>query len=245
MVDILLPMASKSIFFKEEEYYYPKVLLDIKGKTMIQHSIENLSSIKDHKNFIFIVREEDVTKFHLESILKLLSPNSKIITVRKETKGIVCSALMAIDMIDRERELIISNVDQIIDYDINKILENFRSRDLDAGVITFEEIHPRWSFVRHDEEGNVIEVSEKRPISKDAIAGFFYFKNGQTFIDSAFKYLKRGQDINGKFYLAPALNELVLENKKIGSYKISNERYFTFYSPQKIKEFEKRNCSDD
>ncbi len=240
MIDILIPMASKSIFFKEEEYYYPKVLFDIKGKTMIQHSIENLSSIKKQKNFIFVIREEDVTKFHLDSILKLLVPESKTIVVRKETKGIVCSALMAIDIINKDKELVISNVDQIIDYDISEILDDFRSRDLDAGVITFEEIHPRWSFVRHDENGNIIEVSEKRPISKDAIAGFFYFKNGQTFIDAAFKYLKRGQDIDGKFYLAPVLNELVLENKKIGSYKIPNEKYFTFYSPKKIKEFEER-----
>jgi len=240
MINVLIPMASKSIFFKEEEYYYPKVLFDIKGKTMIQHCIENLSKIKKQKNFIFIIREEDATKFHLDSIIRLLQPESKILVLRKETKGAICSALMAIDEIEKDKELIIANVDQIIDFDIDEILDNFRKRDLDAGVITFEEIHPRWSFVRHDKNGNIIEVSEKRPISKDAIAGFFYFKTGQTFIDIAFKYLKRGQDINGKFYLAPALNELVLENKKVGSYKIPNEKYFTFFSPKRIKEFEEK-----
>ncbi len=62
MINILIPMASKSIFFKEEEYFYPKVLFDIKGKTMIQHSIENLSNIKKKKNFIFISKRRGCNK---------------------------------------------------------------------------------------------------------------------------------------------------------------------------------------
>ncbi len=86
MINVLIPMASKSIFFKEEKYYYLKVLFDIKGKTMIQHCIENLSKIKKQENFIFIIREEDSTKFHLDSILKLLQSASKILILRKETK---------------------------------------------------------------------------------------------------------------------------------------------------------------
>ena len=39
----------------------------------------------------------------------------------------------------------------------------------DAGVITFESVHPRWSYVRLDSENRVTETAEKRPISNSRI----------------------------------------------------------------------------
>ena len=44
---------------------------------------------------------------------------------------------------------------------------------------------------------------------------------------------------NGKYYISSSLNELVLMNKKIGCYEIEKEQYHSFYSPEKIREYEK------
>lgn len=239
MLNILIPLAGKSIFFEGPEFQFPKPLIEIKGNTIIQLAIENLSMIEEDKHFIFIVNSEDCEKFHLDSVLKLLTDgNCDIIKITNETKGAACSSLLAIEHIDNEDILIIANYDQFFQFDINLVIKNFYNRKLDAGVITFETIHPRWSYVRIDDNENVIEAAEKRPISKNAIAGFYYFKRGSDFVRAAKQSIYKDSNVNGIYYVAPVLNELILENKKIGMYKICNENYNTFYSPQKIKEFE-------
>lgn len=237
MINILIPIAGKNQFFQESEYPFPKPLIEFNGKTMIEHIIDNLSSIKKENQFIFIVNSEDCKKYHLDNVLNILTNfTCKIIKLDNETKGAACSAMMAIEYIDNNTPLIIPNADQLFDICLDEVISNFDNSD--AGVITFESIHPRWSYVRLDSENKVIETAEKRPISKNAIAGFYYFKNGKDFITSSSKMIKKDASVNGLYYIAPSLNEMVLENKTINIFKIQNNKYHTFYTPQKIKEYE-------
>ena len=200
--------------------------------------IDNFSSIQKEKQFIFIVNSEDCKKYHLDNVLNILTNHTcKIIKLDNETKGAACSAMMAVEYINNEMPLIISNADQLFDVCLDQVISKFQNSD--AGVITFESIHPRWSYVRLDSENKVTETAEKRHISKSAIAGFYYFKNGKDFISSSSKMIKKDANVNGLYYISPVLNEMVLENKVIDIFKIENEKYHTFYTPQKIKEYER------
>jgi NDP-sugar pyrophosphorylase family protein len=238
MINILIPLAGKNQFFPEAEYPFPKPLIEFNGKTMIEHIIDNFSSIQKEKQFIFIVNSEDCKKYHLDNVLNILTNHTcKIIKLDNETKGAACSAMMAVEYIDNDTPLIISNADQLFDICLDEVILNFDNSD--AGVITFESIHPRWSYVRLDSENKVTETAEKRPISKSAIAGFYYFKNGKDFISSSSKMIKKDASVNGLYYVSPVLNEMVLENKIINIFQIANDKYHTFYTPQKIKEYER------
>lgn len=238
MINILIPLAGKNQYFSETEYPFPKPLIEFNGKTMIEHIIDNFSSIQKEKQFIFIVNSEDCKKYHLDNVLNILTKHTcKIIKLDNETKGAACSAMMAVEYINNEMPLIISNADQLFDVCLDQVISKFQNSD--AGVIAFESIHPRWSYVRLDSENKVTETAEKRPISKSAIAGFYYFKNGKDFISSSSKMIKKDASVNGLYYVSPVLNEMVLENKVIDIFKIENEKYHTFYTPQKIKEYER------
>jgi len=238
MINILIPLAGKNQYFSETEYPFPKPLIEFNGKTMIEHIIDNFSSIKKEKQFIFIVNSEDCKKYHLDNVLNILTNHTcKIIKLENETKGAACSAMMAVEHIDNDTPLIISNADQLFDICLDEVINTFESSD--AGVITFESIHPRWSYVRLNKKNKVTETAEKRPISKSAIAGFYYFKKGNDFINSSSKMIKKDASVNGLYYVSPVLNEMVLENKTINIFKIENEKYHTFYTPQKIKEYER------
>jgi NDP-sugar pyrophosphorylase family protein len=238
MINILIPLAGKNLFFSEAEYPFPKPLIEFNGKTMIEHIIDNFSAIQKEKQFIFIVNSEDCKKYHLDNVLNILTNHTcKIIKLNNETKGAACSAMMAVEYIDNDIPLIISNADQLFDICLDEVISSFSSSD--AGVITFESIHPRWSYVRLDSENKVTETAEKRPISKSAIAGFYYFKNGKNFISSSSKMIKKDASVNELYYISPALNEMVLENKIISIFQIENNKYHTFYTPQKIKEYER------
>ena len=144
---------------------------------------------------------------------------------------------MAIEHINNDTPLVIANADQIIGEDIQTkigILEAY-----DAGVITFDSVHPKWSYARVDSDGSITETAEKRPISKHAIAGFYYFKEGKEFIASAMSMIRKDANVNGLYFIAPALNEMILKNKSLGIVQIDNTNYHTFYSPNKIKEYER------
>jgi dTDP-glucose pyrophosphorylase len=239
-----MPMSGKSVFFEGPEYQFPKPLIEINGKSMVQLAIDNFGSVTKQKNFIFIVSASDCTKYHIDNVLELLTDmNCRIVRLNGQTKGAACSALAAIEYINNNTKLIVSNSDQIIEEDINDILYFFEKNDVDAGIVCFETVHPRWSFVRLDESGKVIEAAEKRPISKHGIAGFYYFKRGSDFVRAAMRSIEKDANVEGLFYIAPTINELVLENKNIRVYMIENDKYHTFYAPQKIQEYEKR-CAE-
>jgi dTDP-glucose pyrophosphorylase len=234
-------MVGKSPFFDSPQFYFPKPLIEINGKTMIELVIENLNMIAEEKKYFFVVNQTDCVKHHLDDVLRILTDNkSKILRLDKETKGAACSALMAVDHINNDNPLIIANSDQVIDDDLNNVIAQFQEQKADAGVICFENIHPRWSYVRFDENNRVIETAEKRPLSKNAIAGFYYFKHGKDFVRAAKKTILKDARVNGLFYIAPTLNELILEDMNIRHFKIKASKYHTFYSPQKIYEFEQR-----
>ena len=238
MINILIPLAGTNQFFSESEYPYPKPLIEIHDKTMIEHVVENFNTIKEEKQFIFIVNAEDCKKYHLDNVLNLLTDNNcKIITIENETKGAACSAMLGIEHINNDNPLIIANADQIFEEDLENIVSSFK--DVDGGVVSFHSIHPRWSYARIDKENYIVETAEKRPLSKHAIAGFFYFKHGKDFIDSSMNMIKKDASVNGLYYISPTFNEMVLKNKKLIITKINNKKYHTFYTPQKIREYER------
>jgi NDP-sugar pyrophosphorylase family protein len=237
MINIILPMAGKSIHFSDEEYPYPKPLFEIGQKTIIERVIHNLATVGSSVQFIFVVSSSDCRKFHLDSTLNIITDNKcKLVKLDNDTKGAACSALMAISHIDKKQPLVIANPDQLFDDSISDLLDQFH--DADAGVVTFESVHPRWSYVKHDEHGLVAETAEKRPISRNAIAGFFYFKHGEDFVNGAMSMIRKDSNVEGSFYVAPCLNELILMGKKIRTASVDSLRYHTFYTPQKIKEYE-------
>jgi dTDP-glucose pyrophosphorylase len=227
--------------FDGAEYKYPKPLIEINGKPLIELVIECLEKIKEDKQFIFIVNASDCQRYNLDSVLQLIVNNrSIVIQLEKETKGAACSALMAIKYINNDDALLISNSDHIFEYDLNRVISEFKKREIDVGAVCFDSVHPKWSFVRLDCQNKIIETAEKRPLSRNAIAGLYFFRHGSDFITAAMKTIEKDAHMNGQFYVSSTLNELVLKGKDMEIYNIPPSAYHNFYSPHKLKEYEER-----
>lgn len=238
-INIVIPLAGSNPLFPIKDFPFSKHLVEIDGKPMIQLAIENLQKIKRESHFIFLVDTQDCKTYFLDNVLRLLTEEDEptIIKVDHKTKGATCTTLLAIDNIDNDIPLIISNGDQIIMHDLNKIINYFENYDV--GVVSTPSVHPRWSYIRTDGK-LVIETAEKRPISKKAIAGLFYYKMGSYFVKSAMQTIMKEANYNDMYYISSTINELILNNKNVGYYEISSNQYESFYSPEKIMEYNKR-----
>jgi dTDP-glucose pyrophosphorylase len=228
-MNIIVLMAGASTDFETRGYVYPKYLLEIQGLPIIQRVVDSLKVLD--AIISFVIRKEDDDKSFLASTLRILSPESPIYKVGNMTRGATCSALFAIDQIDNEDELVIINGDQLITANLLEAVNDFRSKACDGGVICFNSIHPRWSFVSLDEHGFVNETSEKRPISNLATAGFYYFRHGSDFVRSAFENIRKDVNYDNKYYVCSTYNELILEQKKVGVFQIGKEQYISFSTP--------------
>jgi dTDP-glucose pyrophosphorylase len=238
-VKVLVPIAALDSFFKRDEFFYPKPLIDVDGQPMIARAVECLQRLGHDLEFIFVARSEDCQQFSLDNVLRLITHGRcQIVQLKNPTRGAVCSCLMAIDHISAEEPLVVANGDQIIDTDLSEIVGRLDA-SYDAGVITFESVHPRWSYVLADDTGLVLEAAEKRVISSNAIAGFYWFATGDAFVKAAMRLIEHDVQHNGAYYIAPTLNELILAGKQVGHVRIPVSAYHSFYSPQKVEEYQR------
>ena len=212
-MNILIPMAGEGSRFKAEGYTFPKPLIDVNGKPMIQCVVENLDF---DAHYIFLVRKEHLEKYEMTGLLDVVTNGrASIVVVDELTEGAACTALLAEKYIDNDEELLIANSDQIIEYS----KENFdmlrRFGSIDALVYSFRAVHPKWSFVKVNSRGVATEVAEKNPISDIATCGIYYYRKGSDFVRYAKQMIEKDIRVNNEFYICPVYNELIQDNKTL------------------------------
>jgi dTDP-glucose pyrophosphorylase len=204
---------------------------------LIQYAVTTADRLGP-RNIIAMFREQDRSKYHLDNVVSLVAKQSTILTIREPTKGAACTALLAIKHIDNDEELLILNGNELLDVDFGPIVADFRDRKLDAGVVVFQSVHPRYSYVRLDDKGSVIEASEKNPISSHATVGFYWFWHGADFVRAAKSLIRKDAHVNGHFYICPTFNELILESRSIGVFPVSSTVYHPLKDERQLKQFD-------
>ncbi len=240
-MNVLMLSAGSSKAFAEAGYSFPKPLVEIEGQPLIERVLANLAPVVgDSGQMIVVIRHEDDLRYHIGSVIRLLQPNATIVEVRGETGGAACTALLAVDSIPPDEPLVIVNGDQMVFAPIIDILHGFESQGVDGGIVVFRDVHPRWSYVKCDEEGRVIEAAEKRPISNLATAGIYYFARANHFITAAKRMILKDAVVNGQFYICPAFNEMILANAEVRIHEIPKSQYVSLAVPQGVEEYIRR-----
>ena len=231
-MNILIPMAGAGKRFFDAGYIFPKPLIEIDNKPMIQWVIESLNL---QANYIFIIQKEHQEKYNIKSVLKILQPNCKIIELDHLTEGAACTTLLAKEYINNDDPLIIANSDQYINWNSSKAFYDFNSKNLDGAILTFEAIHPKWSYAKCNNEGFVTEVAEKKVISRNATVGVYYWKHGSDYVKSAEEMIKKNIRVNNEFYVCPVYNEFLMKNRKIKIHKV--DKMWGLGTPEDLNNF--------
>jgi len=133
-LNVLIPMAGLGSRFAQKGYTFPKPLIDVCGKPMIQVVVENLNI---DANYIFVVQKEHYEKYNLQHFLNLIKPDCKIVQVDGLTEGAACTTLLAREYIDNDNPLLIANSDQYIEWNSNETMYSFSNNDIDGGMLVF------------------------------------------------------------------------------------------------------------
>lgn len=236
---LLVLMAGDGGAFEVAGHRYPKNLVEIDGEPLVQRVVESLAPvIAAAERAIFLVRSDEDARHHTGEVIRLLAPDAEVVRVPALESGAACTALHAVAHIDRDGPLLIFNGDQVLEADLADIVAGFEASGLDGGTVTFDAVHPRWSYVRCGEDGLVREAAEKRPISRQATAGTYWYRRGGDFLDGAMSMIRKDASVDGAFYVCPVFNELILRGRRIGTHHVARERYFSLASLHGVDRYE-------
>jgi bifunctional N-acetylglucosamine-1-phosphate-uridyltransferase/glucosamine-1-phosphate-acetyltransferase GlmU-like protein len=215
---------------------YPLYLTELNEKTILEKQIEYVRGIKPQQ-LLFCVKESDIKQFHVANVIEQIDSSAKVIPIHAQTKGAVCTAMLGAEYIDNKDELILMAIDDFMENHSAEIIGEFRIQNADAGVVSFNSVHPRYSFMKVSESGAPVEFAEKNPISKNALVSFYYFKHGSDFIECAKEVIKKDNPVNGNFYISQTLNEMILRQKKIAFCKIENDEFHSLKTETQLAEY--------
>lgn len=233
-LNVLVPMAGLGSRFVAQGYTFPKPLIMIKNKSMIQVVVDNLNI---EANFIFIVQEEHCKKYHLDYFLPLIAPGCKILVADQPTEGVACTTLLAREFINSEKPLLIANSDQFIKWNSSETMYTFTNDSSDGSIITFHSTHPKWSYAKLGEDGYVSEVAEKLVISRHATVGIYFWKRGSDYVRCAEQMIAKNKRVNNEFYVCPVFNEAIEAGLKIRIKEIGPDDMWSLGTPEDLNVF--------
>jgi len=232
--NIVVPMAGRGSRFTEEGYTDSKPFIDVNGKPMIQRVIENLNiEFDSNYEFIIICLREDYEKYDFSIFDDIIGHTQyKVICLEDVTEGAAQTLLKAEKYIKNNKPMLSFNTDQMIEYDETmwKSFENF-----DGGIPCFWGNSDDWSYAKCDESGYVEEVAEKKVISNDATAGYYYWSKGSDYVKYARQMIEENSRTNGEFYVAPVYNWAIKDGKKIAIYMV--DKIYELGTPEYLENY--------
>lgn len=205
----VIPMSGKGSRFAEKGYILPKPLIPVSGEPMIVRVIKSLPA---SDKWIFIVREEHITEYAIDALIKKHVPNA-IIVPDKDPRGQATTCMLALPHLEPDESMFIAACDNSFLYNQKEYESLIGDQSVDAIVWTFTK-HPSlsekpesWGWVKLASDNRTIEdMSVKVPISDTpyddhAVVATFYFRRSKDFKEACELMIAEGYRINGEFYV--------------------------------------------
>ena len=233
--NIVVPMAGRGSRFTENGYTDSKPFIDVNGKPMIQRVIENLNiEFDSNYEFVIICLQEDFDKYDFRIFDDIIGHTEyKVICLEDVTEGAAQTLLESKSFINNNTPMLSFNTDQMIDYNPNEMWEI--AEYFDGYIPCFWGDSEDWSYARTSDNGYVQEVAEKKVISNNATAGYYYWKKGSDFVKYAEQMIEQNSRTNNEFYVAPVYNWAISDGKKVGICMV--DKIYELGTPEYLEEY--------
>lgn len=231
---ILAAGAAKTI---ADSHAYPAFLAETDGVTVLERIVASTAHLPNGEH-VFAFRETEIKRYRLDNVAKNISTNSNVVPIPDSTMGSACTAMFVASQLDQSAPLLIISANELVEVNFEKVVDEFTKKSVAAGTIAFRSTHPRYSYVRLDESGSIVEAAQQNPISNLATTGIFYFKRTDIFVNGAKSMILKNASTEGNFYIAPVFNEIILEHGTVGVSLIDKSHYKPLKTEKHIQLYE-------
>ncbi len=233
---IIITMAGAGTRFKKAGYEMPKYMIEAKGKTLFEWSMDSLLGYnKDVDKYIFVVRKEDNSKkFITSKCEKYNIKKMEIVEIDELTDGQATTCMLAMPYCKKENSIMIYNIDTYVEpYEMK--LEDISG---DGYIPCFHALGDHWSFVKLDEKGKVVEVREKERISNNCTLGAYYFSSANLYEKIYNEYYSDNKNLEKKEkFIAPLYNYMIVKNMEVRISIVDANKVHVLGTPEELKEF--------
>lgn len=247
-MNVIIPLGGMGERFFNEGYSKPKPLIQILGKPMILHVVDNLKLDKDDK--LIIIYNKCLDKYGFSNLIKQYCKNAILIDLNIQTEGAVETILYGLECIKKTNNTLLNNKTIIIDgdtvYNID-IFSYFRNEEHNS-VICFNDngIDPIYSYVKIDENFKILDIKEKKKISNYANSGCYFFKNSNVLMTYCHNIIKENIREKNEFYTSCVIQKMLNDKLIFKAIIINASDFDCIGTPIQLKQYSIKNeCTHD
>lgn len=203
---VILPVAGKGTRLRPHTHTKAKSLVNVAGKTVLEHIIEQLQRI-EVEEYIFIIDENG------QQIIDFMGQRFPALKcsyhVQQERLGPAHAVALAAPSVREGDDLLVVFNDTIFVTDLTAIPTLCDNAD---GLIYSKEVEDYQRFGVNVLQGDIIvDMVEKpdTPISRLAQVGLYYLKDGSGFIGAIEATIAAGETVKGEYYLPSVFMRMI------------------------------------
>lgn len=211
----VIPVAGVGTRLRPHTYTLPKVLLNVAGKQMIGHILDELEKHNVPKASIItgymgkLIQEYAKNNYH-----KLQFD----FVTQKESLGLGHAIWVANETYSDDEPLLIILGDTIFDLDLSDLMKCEYST---LGVKHVEDPR-RFGVVQTDSDGFIVNMVEKPEtfVSNSAIVGIYYIKNSKLLKECLNELIENDQRTRNEYQLTDALYMMMQKGEKFKTFNV-------------------------
>ena len=233
---IIITMAGLGSRFRKAGYNCPKYMIEAKGKTLFDWSMDSLLGYNEYTDkYVFVVRKEDNAKDFICKHCNLYNiKNIEVVEIDYMTDGQATTCMLALDYCNFNNPILIYNIDTYVEpYEMK--YEDIKG---EGHIPCFHANGNHWSFVKINNEGNAIEVREKERISNNCTLGAYYFSSAELYKELYEEYYSddRNMEKNEK-YIAPLYNLMIQKGMAVTISIVNENKVHVLGTPEELQIF--------
>ena len=232
---IIIPIGGIGQRFKENGYKKPKALINIYGKPIISYLLDNLNT--DNIDYIFIPYNKEYQQYRFEDFLIKSYPkiNFRFFCLENNTRGAAETINIGINNLNEERDIPVLCLDS----------DNFYTCDIisqwngENCVFSFEDENqnPIYSYVKMNENNEIIDIKEKDKISNNACTGAYGFRSINDLKKYTSKIIEENITQKLEFYTSGVIKEMISEGQTFKNQTILRSSFICLGTPLQLKFF--------
>jgi len=236
-MNIFIPIGGKGERFKQDNYKFPKPLINVLGKPLILWVLDNLNISSEDK--IFIVYNSELEDYNFSDIIRFKYKHQSQISFIKLsyfTRGAAETLLCGLNTLQSDD---LENLTLSIDCDtfyLDDIINNAKTIN-DSSIFYFLDNTDKAIYSYIEINNNLVtNIKEKIKISNFANCGAYCFKTG-TILKTYCEELTTTQldTTNKEYYLSSIYYKMLNNNEKVIPIKFDN--FNCLGTPEQVKLF--------